>query len=165
MNNQVQEPKGRNDSHDFDYSKITAKIYIGSDFCKGGVCLLHGEEFKALGVTFELNLSHENNELPPPNMEIGYLWLPVVDGYSPAQIQLDIGTSAMDEAVKAGKIVYIHCKNGHGRSPTMVAAYLIRFGSMDFESAQKLIVEKRPEVHIEAIQIKELKEYEKRWLK
>ncbi|MBI2103657.1 hypothetical protein HYT59_01490 [Candidatus Woesebacteria bacterium] len=81
-------PKGRDDGHVFDYSKITENIYIGSDLCKGGVCLIHGEEFKALGIGFEINLSRENNELPPKDMEVGYLWLPVTDGYAPTQLQL-----------------------------------------------------------------------------
>src|SRR3990172_3193717 len=99
------EPKGRNDGHIFDLSKITDQIFIGSDLCRGGVCIIHGEEFKKLGVGFELNLSHEQNELPPKDMEVGYLWLPVVDGYAPSQTQLDIGTSAMHEAIKNGKKV------------------------------------------------------------
>lgn len=159
------QPKGRNDGHVFDYSKITENIYIGSDFCKGGVCLIHGEEFKQLGVGFEINLSRENNELPPKDMEIGYLWLPVVDGYSPTQLQLDIGTSAMHEAIKDGKKVYVHCKNGHGRSPTLVTAYLVRFEKKSAEDAEALICEKRSEVHIEDVQRSELSKFQERWSK
>lgn len=158
-------PKGRNDEHKFDYTKIRDNIYIGSDLCKGGVCLLHGQEFKKLGVSFEINLSLENNELPPKDMEIGYMWLPVTDGYSPSQLQLDMGTSAMHEVVESGKTVYVHCKNGHSRSPTMVSAYLIRFEKMPKEKAEELIKEKRPEIHIEEAQLNELKKFEERWLK
>ncbi|OGM04510.1 hypothetical protein A2715_01175 [Candidatus Woesebacteria bacterium RIFCSPHIGHO2_01_FULL_39_32] len=153
-----QEPKGRNDEHKFDFSKITDKIYIGSDLCKGGFCLIHGEEFKKLGVSVELNLSHEENELPPRDIET-YLWLPVVDGYAPTQTQLDIGTSVMHEAVKNGKKVYVHCKNGHARSPSMVAAYLMRYEGYTLEDAVKLIKEKREEVHIEDTQIKALQKF------
>jgi len=57
MNSPIQQPAGRNDDHVFDYSKITDNIFIGSDFCKGGVCLLHADEFKRLGVSVEINLS------------------------------------------------------------------------------------------------------------
>ena len=156
------EPKGRNDGHIFDYSKITDNIYIGSDLCKGGVCLIHGEEFRALGVNFEINLSRENNELPPKDVEVGYLWLPVVDGYGPTLLQLEIGTSAMNAAIKDGKTVYVHCKNGHGRSPAMVAAYLACFGGKTLEEAEALICSKRPEVHIENQQRKVLLEFAKR---
>lgn len=151
--------RGRNDDHIFDFSKITENVYIGSDLCKGGVCLIHAEEFKKLGIGFELNLSYEENELPPKDMEIGYLWLPVVDGYAPSKTQLAIGTSAIHEAVKSGKKVYVHCKNGHGRSPTMVAAYLIRYQGYILEDAIELIKEKRQEVHIEDTQIEALKRF------
>lgn len=156
-------PKGRNDEHIFDFSKITDKIYIGSDLCRGGVCLIHREEFKKLGVKFELNLSQEENELPPKDLEVGYLWLPVADGYAPSQLQLCIGTAAIHEAVVNGKKVYVHCKNGHGRSPTVVAAYLIRYKDYSLEGALKLIKEKRPEVHIEETQYEALRLFSKRW--
>ena len=154
------EPKGRNDGHVFDYSKITDQIFIGSDLCKGGVCLIHGEEFKKLGVKVELNLSAENNELPPKDIET-YLWLPVVDGYAPSQEQLEMGTCLIDTAVNAGKNVFVHCKNGHARSPTLVVAYLVKYNGMSLEDALRLITEKRSETHIEDNQRKALEEFVK----
>jgi dual specificity MAP kinase phosphatase len=157
-------PKGRNDGHVFDYSKVSDQIFIGSDLCKAGVCLIHGEEFRALGVTVEINLSAENNELPPKDIE-SYTWLPVVDGYSPNQMQLEVGTSIMDTAIRDGKKIYVHCKNGHGRSPSLICAYFIRFGGMDLEEAISLVKKKRPEVHIEDTQRRELVEFSKKWSK
>jgi protein-tyrosine phosphatase len=154
-------PKGRNDSHQFDYSKITDNIYIGSDLCKGGICLIHGEEFKKLGVSVEINLSAENNELPPKDIET-YLWMPVVDGYAPTQQQLLTGTYLMDIMVNAGKTVYVHCRNGHGRSPTLVAAYLVRYKGMSVNEAIEFITKKRPEAHIEKTQEKALREFAER---
>lgn len=160
----IQQPAGRNDSHIFDYSKITENIFIGSDFCKGGVCLLHADEFKRLGVTVEINLSYENNELPPKELEI-YLWLPVVDGYAPSEMQLLSGTSVMHAAILAGKKVYVHCRNGHGRSPALVAAYLMRYKGMSLEEAGKTIKLKRPESHLEKVQIEALTSFANNQLK
>lgn len=156
--------QGRDDGHVIDYSQITEKIILGSDLCKGGVCLIHGEEFKRMGITVEINLSAENNEMPPKDIE-SYTWLPVVDGHAPSQEQLDLGSSVVNEAVRNKKIIFIHCKNGHGRSPTLVAAYLIRFSNMALADAEALIKKKRPEIHIEDIQHKALSEFEKRWSK
>jgi hypothetical protein len=152
MNNPIQQPAGRNDSHIFDYSKVTENIFIGSDFCKGGVCLLHKDEFERLGVSVEINLSAENNELPPKELET-YLWLPVVDGYAPSEMQLLIGSSAMHAALSAGKKVYVHCRNGHGRSPALVAAYLMRYKGLSLDEAAQTIKLKRPESHLEKVQI------------
>jgi protein-tyrosine phosphatase len=153
-------PKGRNDSHQFDYSQIMDNIYIGSDLCKGGICLMHGEEFKKLGVSVEINLSLENNELPPKDIET-YLWLPVTDGHAPSQHQLEAGICLMDTMVNAGKKIYVHCRNGHGRSPTLVAAYLMRYKNMSLEEANKLICKNRPEAHIEKLQEEALREFAK----
>lgn len=152
------EPKGRNDSHQFDYSQITEKIVIGSDLCKGGVCLIHGEEFKKLGVQVEINLSKENNELPPKDIET-YLWIPVVDGYAPTISELQMGTCLMDTAISQGKKVYVHCRNGHARSPTLVVAYLVKYGGMTINDALNLVKTKRPESHIENEQIKVISEF------
>jgi protein-tyrosine phosphatase len=158
------EPQGRGDEHKFRYSQITDKIIIGSDFCKGGVCLLHSEEFKALGVSVELNLSKEENELPPKELEV-YSWLPVHDGAAPSVPQLDIGSGIVNDAIEAGKTVYVHCKNGHGRSPSVVAAYLVRFKGYSVADAVKLIEEKRPESHIEEIQKEALRKFADKWSK
>ena len=156
-------PKGRNDNHLFDYSKITGKIYIGSDLCKGSVCPVHGPEFKKLGVCVEINLSAEKKEMPPDEID-SYTWMPVVDGYPPSFDQLNIGTSVINQAIKNGETVYVHCKNGHGRSPTMVVAYLIRYRDMGVDEAINFIAKKRPEIHIEKSQKSALKDFAKKWL-
>ena len=153
------EPGGRNDGHILEYSQITDQIYVGSDFCKGGICLIHEEEFKKLGVTVEINLSREDNELPPKNGIASYTWLPVADGNAPTPDQLAIGTCILDTSINAGKKVYVHCRNGHARSPSLVAAYLAKYGGMNLEEAYELIKEKRPESHIEESQKKALEEF------
>lgn len=154
-------PKGRNDGHEADYSKITDRICLGSNLCKGNVCPIHGKEFKKLGVTAEINLSYENKEIPPDEMDI-YAWIPVVDGYPPTQKQLVIGSGIINESVECGATIYVHCTNGHGRGPTMVAAYLIRYKNMSFDEANDFIKNKRPEIHIEERQRKALEKFAKR---
>lgn len=158
------EPKGRNDGHIFDYSKILDNIYIGSDLCKGMVCPIHGPEFEALGILVELNLSVEKKEIPPDGIDV-YTWLPVADGYPPTPEQLNIGSSIINEAVSSGKKVYVHCKNGHARSPTMVAAYLVRFQGKTVDEAIGLIKRNRPETHIEENQKQALEAFKEKWSK
>ncbi|KKQ24966.1 MAG: hypothetical protein US62_C0036G0010 [Candidatus Woesebacteria bacterium GW2011_GWA1_37_8] len=155
---QMEDPKGRNDGHVFDYSKLDEYIYLGSDLCRGSKCMLHGEQFTKLGVCVELNLSAERKEIPPDNIDI-YSWIPVVDGYSPTVDQMLLGTAIMNEAIVNKNTVYVHCKNGHGRSPTMIAAYYVRYKGSTISDAIKKIKDIRHEVHIEDYQIKVLEEF------
>src|SRR3990172_6055779 len=152
------------EDHSFDYSKITDNIYIGSDLCKGHVCPIHSQQFKELGVTAEINLTAEHKETPPDHMDI-YAWIPVEDRKAPSPDQLEVGTSIIDQMVARGKKIYIHCKVGHGRSPTMVAAYFIRFKGMDVNQALLAVREKRPEIHPEDEQLKALEEFRLKWSK
>lgn len=151
-------PKGRNDGHVFDYSVITENIILGSDFCNGRGCKDHEEEFNKLSVTSEINLSAEKKENPPDDIE-SYMWIPIVDGHSPSMEQFDVGTAIINEAVENGRVIYVHCTNGHGRSPTMVAAYLIRYKKLSIDDAIDSIKQKRPEIHIEDTQKKSLNKY------
>lgn len=157
-------PAGRNDDHIFDYSKITDNIYIGSDLCKGSICPVHSQDFKRLGICVEINLSDERKEIPPDDID-SFTWMPVVDGYPPNPIQMDIGTQIINTTVEQGKTVYVHCKNGHGRSPTLVAAYFIRYKGYTVDKAIALVKERREESHIEENQKKALEEFAKEWSK
>lgn len=156
-----QTPKGRNDSHEFDYSKITENIYVGSDFCTGRNCKEHRMEFEKLNVDSEINLSIEKKETPPDNVS-SYTWIPVVDGHAPTMGQMEVGAAIINKTVSSGKNIYVHCKNGHGRSPTLVAAYLIRYKGRNIDDAIGLINKARPEAHIEKIQEKALREFARR---
>jgi len=157
-------PAGRNDGHIMDYTKIDDNIYIGSNLCKGSVCPVHEPEFTKLGVCVEINLDNEKKETPPDNIDT-YVWMPVVDGHPPSPDQLDLGSALINQAVKNNKTVYVHCKNGHGRSPTLIAAYYIRYYRITLSEAEKIIKKKRSEIHIEKTQIKALKDFEQKWLK
>jgi len=130
----------------------------------GNVCPIHNEDFKQLGVCVEINLTAEKKETPPNDID-SYTWMPVVDGYPPNPTQLDMGTAIMNEAISNEKTVYIHCKNGHGRSPTLVAAYLIRCKGMGVEEAEKAINGKRSEIHIEDTQLEALRKFKEKWSK
>lgn len=152
------------DDHLTDYTQITDNIFIGSDLCKGMSCPIHGADFEKLGILVELNLSVEKKETPPDGIDI-YSWIPVPNGYAPTTSQFDIGTSIINEAVMHDKKVYVHCKNGHGRSPLMVAAYFIRFMGKSVDESEDLIKAKRAEIHFEENQRESLNQYYQKCLK
>lgn len=146
------------DDHVMDYSQITENIFLGSDLCKGNVCPIHRNEFKKLGIRVEINMSMEKKEFPPEDIDV-YSWIPVEDMKAPNESQLDIGTSIINEAVRSGSKIYIHCKNGHGRSPTMTIAYLMRYEKKSYEEAFLVVQKGRPEIHIQQVQVEALNKF------
>ena len=71
-----------------------------------------------------------------------------------------IGAKAIKTLIDNKIKVYVHCQRGHGRSPTLVAAYFILQG-MSAEEAIKKIRNKR-NIHLTKTQIKSLKIFDKK---
>ena len=134
-----------------DYSRINQYIYIGTNFC----CKAHFDKrLLKKGITTDISL--EEISMDSPFGVKSYLWLPVKDHYPPTKYQFLVGVNVINNAIKTKNKVYIHCKNGHGRAPTLVAAYLISKG-MSVSEAIKLIRLRRPEIHLRHNQLKALK--------
>ncbi|KKR14682.1 MAG: Dual specificity protein phosphatase [Candidatus Falkowbacteria bacterium GW2011_GWA2_39_24] len=137
------------------YSQINNYIYLGTNNC----CQLNFDK-KLLDKGIRANISLEDERLDQPRGVDYYLWLPVIDDQSPSQEQLAVGTAFITELV-ANKIkVFVHCKLGHGRSPTLVIAYLISQG-MTLKAAHDYVKARRPEVHLTKAQEVGLKKFAK----
>jgi len=129
-----------------EYNEITEGIYIGTNQC----CQTHFDErLKKEGITADISLEEERIDAP-----FGvdfYVWIPVKNHAAPKPDQLAFGVSVLEKLISAGKKVYVHCANGHGRAPTLVAAYLVKNGKSP-EEAEALIKAKRPSMHLEEVQ-------------
>lgn len=129
-----------------DYDYIADGIYIGTNVC----CQAHFDErLVAEGITADISLEAERADAP-----FGvqfYLWLPVVDLAAPSPEQLRVGVTVLEALVNLKKKAYVHCKNGHGRAPTLVAAYLIKRGR-SVEVAERFLAARRPAVHLSKAQ-------------
>ncbi len=88
----------------------------------------------------------------------GYLRLPTTDFSPPTVAQLRMGAAFVDEAIRAGKIVLIHCHAGIGRSAMQCSAYLI-YSGMDIDEAWQLLASKRPIVYLNQRQRARLEEF------
>lgn len=138
-----------------EFNHIAEGIYIGTNQC----CQMHFDEvLGAEGITYDISL--EKDQVDSPFGVVSYVWIPVEDHQAPIQEQFEFGVSVLNKIVVMGKKVYIHCKNGHGRAPTLVAAYLIKKGKT-IDEAVAFIKSKRPSIHIEDIQKKALVEFSK----
>lgn len=129
-------------------SQIDSQVFIGTNAC----CVHHFKsELLSKGITCDISL--EGEAIDQPFGVDCYLWLPTPDHTAPSDHIVRVGTAALDEMLKQGRKVYIHCKNGHGRAPTFYAAYLILKRGLDWETAWQAIVASRPEAHLEPTQL------------
>jgi len=105
----------------FEYDEITPQLFLGTTMC----CQLHFEkELLEKGITIDISMQEEHIDAPF-GVEM-FSWIPVKNNTAPTQDQLRLGVSIIDNLVKEGKKAYVHCRFGHGRGPTMIAAYLRR---------------------------------------
>lgn len=138
----------------FEYSQITPWIFLGTDMC----CTPHFKrELLKKGVAADVSLREKH--LDTPYGVKFFLWLPTKDHYAPSQRQLLAGAKFIDTMASQKVKVYVHCKAGHGRSPTLVAAYLILKGESAKE-AVALVKRKRQDIHQTSAQLKALKRFE-----
>ena len=148
--------KGSNVRHvHFDWNKIDESIYVGTNAC----CQYHFSK-ELLGVGINSNISLEEERLDMSSGVKSFLWLPTKDHQAPTIQSLFLGVSHLKKLIDLVNKVYVHCKNGHGRAPTLVAAYYIGQGKT-MEEAVKIVETMRKEAHIEPSQKEALREYEK----
>lgn len=137
-----------------DFHKITDGIVVGTNAC----CQTHFEEKLRDELGIEADISLEGERIDAALGVQYYLWLPVEDRHAPTLEQLELGVVMLEKLVAMRKKVYVHCKNGHGRAPTLVAAYLVRKGK-SVSDAIEFLRERRPSVHIEDAQRKALEAF------
>ena len=137
----------------FDYDQITDEIFIGTNMC----CQYgFSKELLSKGVRADISLEEDRTDAPSG---IDYfLWLPTENGKPPSPKDFEIGVKFLDFLISNKIKTFIHCKNGHGRAPTLFAAYLISRG-MSVQEAIKLIATKRPVIHLTELQMEALSEF------
>ncbi len=146
--------------HQLDYSVITPNITIGTNAC----CSAHfAEDLLAKGIRADISL--EETSIDSPFGVDFYVWLPTKDHEAPTQEKLAFGVAALGFFIDRGITCYVHCKNGHGRATTLVAAYLIGEGKMSADDAVSLVEKRRNGAHIEPAQRAALAEFERLYRK
>ena len=118
------------------------------------VSCLTPEENNGFGMT------HSIVEFVTPNLweaafpGVRVLQLPLVDRQATvAGTNESVHTDAlfhvvdtMHECRRAGKVCYVHCKAGKGRSWMIVMCYLVTYGGMSYPLAERLVAERRQQV-------------------
>lgn len=118
------------------YSRLADNLHVGGQYDEDGWARLQKER----GVTAVVNMRAEYDESDHgfgPDMG-KYCHLPTPDGYAPKLEDIRKGVGFMRAMIAAGETVYVHCWEGVGRAPTMIAAYLVSTGITPSEAWGKI---------------------------
>lgn len=106
-----------------------------------------------------LDLTAEFAETAPLRGSDAYRSLPVLDTMAPTPDELSAAVTWLANRLAEGP-AYVHCALGHGRSATVVVAYLLAIGRIaTVEEGLELVCSKRPGVRLNAQQIRALRRY------
>ncbi len=134
------------DHRPLDFNQITEHLWLGTNMC----CQAHAATLLVLHFAADIDLEAQRPEAPPQTKI--YLALPTLDQHAPTLEQLHIGVALLAALEKRGLKVYVHCKNGHGRAPTLVTAYFMASRGLDQAAAFELVRAKRPAAHLSPAQ-------------
>ncbi|MGY4385539.1 protein tyrosine phosphatase (PTP) superfamily phosphohydrolase (DUF442 family) [Pedobacter sp. UYP24] len=134
--------------------QITANLFLGSQYNLVGL-----RKMKSLGITAIINMREHSVYSEAQYAGFNYLHLPTVDNTPPDIKVLMRGADFADQEIKKGGKVYIHCRQGLGRGPTMTIAYLLKTG-LTYEDAFMLVKKVRTFINPRPLQIQRLKELE-----
>lgn len=134
--------------------QITANLFLGSQFNLIGL-----EKLKALGVTAIVNMRIHDIYEQHTTLGVKYLHLPTIDNTPPKIEDLKQGVVFIENEIKIGGKVYVHCREGIGRGPTMAIAYLLKLGTT-LSDAIQLIKKIRPFINPKPSQLSRLQELE-----
>jgi dual specificity MAP kinase phosphatase len=135
-------------------SQITAHLFLGGQYNLRGL-----KRLKQLGITSIVNLRETSIYQQAHHEGFNYLHLPTLDNTPPTLADLIKGAEFVDNEIKNKGKVYIHCRQGLGRGPSMAIAYLLKIGTT-YEDAFTLVKSVRPFIHPRPAQIARLKELE-----
>ena len=140
-----------------DFNEITEHLFVGGR--------LGGDDWKTLqemGVTVNLNLQEEKQDFFDGAVPKVSLWLPVPDWFGPDVEAIELGARFIASMVEAGHKVYVHCRFGAGRAPTVGAGYLVTTG-LGVDEAIRLMKQRRPRFMPNPGQINRLREFARKW--
>lgn len=140
-------------------SKITPHLFLGGQFGPKGV-----DTFKKLGITGVVNMRMTPYRKNLALKKVAVLHLPTPDQHAPKLEDLEKGVVFMQREIDKGGNVYVHCRYGEGRGPSMAIAYLISQG-MTYDDAYTFVKKVRTFIKPTPPQIKRLREFEKKHVK
>lgn len=129
------------------YDKIVDNLWMG-----GAPTYPRDYDFlikNKIGAVVDIRQEREDDLALYKANDIRHLKLKVPDIHAPSPEIIEQGVSFIEEQINDGRIVYVHCAKGRGRSATLVAGYLMKQFNFSFEEARRLMVDRRPLTKLE----------------
>ena len=134
-------------------SEITPQLYLGGQYG-----LKMTPRLKKFGITAIVNMRQHSVHAQSIAQGYDYLHLPTPDWHAPSLEHLHQGVTFITKVIASGGKVYIHCRLGEGRGPTMALAYLMSTG-LTLEDALSTVKKVRPFIRPSGAQIAQLKNF------
>lgn len=138
-------------------SEITPQLFVGGQYSDLGLEKLHRREFTAI-----VNMRLNSFEDAAKRNGFHYLHLPTPDMTAVSLENLRKGALFIQKEIESGGRVYVHCRAGEGRGPSMAIAYLISTG-LTYDDAFAQVKKVRAFIRPNVAQVKRLQEFEKKW--
>ncbi len=135
-------------------SQITANLFLGGQYNLRGL-----RRLRVMGITAIINMRMHSVYEEARFEGLSYLHLPTPDNTAPKLEDLIRGADFARSVIQKGGKVYIHCRQGLGRGPTMAIAYLLSMGAT-YEDAFATVKRVRTFIHPRPVQVARLKELE-----
>jgi len=135
-------------------SQITANLFLGGQYNLRGL-----RRLREMGITAIINMRMHSVYDEARFEGLAYLHLPTPDNTAPKMEDLIRGADFARSVIQDGGKIYIHCRQGLGRGPTMAIAYLLRMGAT-YEDAFATVKRVRTFIQPRPVQVTRLKELE-----
>jgi protein-tyrosine phosphatase len=139
------------------YASVAPNLFFGRR-----LTTREAAEAKSLGWCAVLDLAAEFAEVEPLRRVPRYRSLPLLDATAPTEDQLRGAVAWLRESMQSGP-VYVHCALGHGRTATVLLAYLLTAGRVStIRDGLKLLRSLRAGAGLHRGQARLLREFEPR---
>lgn len=135
----------------YQYSQLAPNLYLGGKYGPA----VYGQ-FRRWGVGAIVNMRTSTPPKSPKDFTL--LHLQTTDWSAPSLESLRQGVDFIESYISKGVGVYVHCRQGQGRGPTMAAAYLISQG-FGVDEALDHIKKSRPIARPNKSQVRRLVEW------
>jgi hypothetical protein len=136
------------------FTEILPGLYLG-----GRLCSQDARRLSELKICAVLDLTSEFSEIRSLREATAYRCIPLLDRTAPSASELEAAIGFIREHSQRGP-VYVHCALGHGRSATVMIAYLLASGKFaNLCDALAHIQSKRPHVRLNPGQWRALQEF------